>query len=123
MVKVKFSPREEQSQSWHDHLYGSGDWTAGDVREVDDWTAVCLLRHDDMFSDGRHHKQRGPIEATPPKPVEEEDESDQAPLMSLDTMTKDQVAVYAKRNFGVDLPAAMRKGEMVDRVRFLMGRK
>lgn len=123
MIKVKYSPSAEQNQSWFDNLYGSGEWSADDVRDVDEWTAVCLLKHPE-FLDARHHKQRGEIDAKPPVIKDkEEDENELAPLVQIDSMTKEQVAVFAKRQFGIDLPAGLKKGEMVDKVRFLMGRK
>ena len=118
MVKVKYVGLLEQ---WDDHLYASGLWVKNEPREVEDWVAAQLLKHPE-FEDARHHKQRGPIEAQPPeKPEAVQEDWEQAPLQSFDAMTKEQIAVFAKRTFGADLPVKQTKAEMIDRVRFLMG--
>ena len=118
MVKVKYVGLLEQ---WDDHLYESGTWVKNEPREVEDWIAAQLLKHPE-FEDARHHKQRGPIIAVPPeKPEEEPEDWEKAPLQSFDAMTKEQIAVFAKRTFGAELPTKQTKAEMIDRVRFLMG--
>lgn len=123
MVKVKYSPTMDQDQEWDDHLYGSGHWVVGEAREVDDWTAVCLLKHTE-FTDARPLKLQKDLDATAPVVKEPEEETTElAPLVQIDSMTKEQVAVFAKRQFGIDLPGSLKKGEMVEKVRFLMGRK
>lgn len=118
LIKVKYIGLLE---SWDDHIYGSGTWVQGEPREVEDYLAMQLLKHSE-FEDARHHKQRGPIEAViPEKPQEEQEDWEKAPLQSLEAMTKEQIAVFAKRTFGADLPTTNTKAEMVERVRFLMG--
>lgn len=119
LIKIKYIGLLD---AWDDHLYGSGTWIQGEPREVEDFLAMQLLKHPE-FEDARHHKQRGPIEAViPEKPVEEPEEWEQAPLQSFEAMTKEQIATFAKRTFGADLPTKQTKAEMIDRVRFLMGK-
>jgi hypothetical protein len=99
------------------------DWNPGDRRDVDPKEAIELLKNAD-FSDARHYKLRGKpiaVEADPaPKKVEQEDfDVELPPLMHLDSMTKEQIGVFAKRNFGIDLVG--NKPEMIGRVQHLMG--
>lgn len=119
LIKIKYIGLLD---AWDDHLYGSGTWIQGEPREVEDFLAMQLLKHPE-FEDARHHKQRGPILAVPPeKPEEEPEDWEKAPLQSFDAMTKEQIAVFAKRTFGAELPVKQTKAEMIDRVRFLMGK-
>ena len=119
LIKIKYIGLLD---AWDDHLYGSGTWIQGEPREVEDFLAMQLLKHPE-FEDARHHKQRGPIEAViPEKPVEEPEDWERAPLQSFEAMTKEQIATFAKRTFGAELPTKQTKAEMIDRVRFLMGK-
>ena len=119
LIKVKYVGLLE---AWDDHVYGSGLWVRGEPRAVEDYLAAQLLKHSE-FEDARHPKQRGPIDAqAPEKPEATQEEWELPPLQSFDAMTKEQIAVFAKRTFGAELPARQTKAEMVERVRFLMGR-
>jgi len=104
-----------------DPLYGSGlTWQPGEVKEVSEAVAVNLLRHPE-FEDAR--KKKAPIEVPPVELKDEPEEEVAAPLVSLDAMTKDQIAQYAHRNFGVVLESGMKKADMVDAVRRQMGKR
>lgn len=107
---------------FEDHLYNTGSWEKDKARDVEDFEAMQLLRHPE-FEDARHHTQRGkPIEAVVPD-KEDNVEEDQLPtLKPLEAMTKEQLAVHAKRSFGVDVPTDLLKADMVGRIRNLMGR-
>lgn len=102
-----------------DHLYGSKlHWDIGDTREdVPEHIAVKLLRHPE-FEDARKRKTEIKVE---PRPREEVDI--QPPLVNLEAMTKDQLADYAHRNFGVRLDTKAKKDELVDTVRLTMGKR
>lgn len=108
---------------FEDHLYNTGAWVKDTPREVEDYQALQLLRHPE-FEDARHHTQRGKqIDAVIPEKADKDVEEDQLPsLQPLDAMTKAQLAVHAKRQFGVDIPTDLLKSEMVEKVRFLMGK-
>lgn len=108
---------------FEDHLYDSGTWKKGVPREVEDFKAAKLLKHTE-FVDARAPSQQKPVKAVEPERPEEPPEIDELPpLTSLDTMTKDQLVSFAKRQFNVELPTSINKAEMIDRVRRQMGRK
>lgn len=103
-----------------DHNYGSWVvWNAtGEIQLVPPESAVKLLKHPE-FEDARHNFQKGKpikVEAKEPKPEDEPDH----PLISLEASTKHEIALYAKRNFGIDVDLGHKKSELVDQVRGLM---
>ncbi|MCK2097524.1 hypothetical protein [Thauera aromatica] len=102
-----------------DHLYGSRlHWEIGDTREdVPEHIAVKLLRHPE-FEDARKRKTEIKVEPPP-----REEREDVPPLVNLDAMTRDQLADYAHRNFGVRLDPKAKKAELVDTVRLTMGKR
>lgn len=106
-----------------DHLYGS--WVEfhgyGDVKDVPDWAAVNLLKHPE-FEDARHWKAKNkPIVPEQIHEKKEEEEKIEAPLVHLESMTKEAIGQYAHRYFGLDLPPASKKSEMINKVRAVMG--
>ena len=106
-----------------DHLYNSGiTWKQGEVKDVPDWAAEKLLKHSE-FEDARHHKQRGKPFEVESKPVvqKEDEEKIEAPLVSLEAMTKEALVNYAHRYFGLDIPSTVKKDEMINKVRSVMG--
>lgn len=102
-----------------DHLYGSKlHWEIGDTREdVPEHIAIKLLRHPE-FEDARKRKTEIKVEELP-----REEQDNLPPLVNLEAMTKDQLAQYAHRNFGVVLDAGMKKSELLDTVRLQMGKR
>lgn len=106
---------------FNDHLYDTGEWIKGRPKPVQDWQAILLLKHTE-FEDARSGKLNGQsIDAEPPEKAEEEVQpEDLAPLMNLESMTKDQLTTYAHRNFGIRLQG--NKPEMVEKVQQLMAR-
>lgn len=104
---------------WTDHLYGSGlTFKHGEVTLVPGYLYKQFLRHHE-FSDARVGKAKSrPIDETAPLKTEEKDEP---PLVDLTAMTKENIAMYAKRNFNLDISEGMKKGEMVELVRRQMG--
>lgn len=102
-----------------DHLYGSKlHWEIGDTRDdVPEHIAVKLLRHPE-FEDARKYKSKIKVEEQPREEVE-----DLPPLVNLESMTKDQLAQYAHRNFGVKLDTSVKKAELLDTVRLTMGKR
>ena len=121
LVPVKYVGLKDEEV---DHIYGSWvTWKRGEIQEVEDYVAMQLIKHPE-FEDARHHKQKTkPIEGViPERQVEEIKDEDLPPLVhSMESMTKDQIAQYARRNFGVQVEG--KKGEMIEKVRYLMGRK
>jgi hypothetical protein len=105
---------------WRDHLYGSNvGFTRGKVSPVPAWAASQLLKHPE-FEDGRPAKERGPILAPRPRNPEEDKELDEIDShIRLDTMTKDQMAAYARRAFGVQIDTTDLKVDVVQTVREL----
>jgi hypothetical protein len=107
------------SATWTDHLYGSGlTWKQNDFQIVPGYVALKLLKHTE-FEDGRTGKMKGrPIDPSQPDPTKEEDEPQ---LVDLSAMTKENLVIYAKRNFNLDISGRTHKPEMIDIVRRQMG--
>lgn len=103
---------------WKDHLYGTGLlFKRDEITLVPGHAFERFLRHPE-FKDGRVGKMKSrEIDTTPPV-VEEKDE---APLVNLDAMTKDALALYAKRNFNLELDTKQRKDDLIETVRRQMG--
>jgi hypothetical protein len=109
-----------------DHLYGSGvKFTRGKVSQVPDWAAASLLRHPE-YEDARPKDERG-------LPIIARRELDRADLememrelealeahVNLETMTRDQMASYAMRTYGVRVDPSTLKADVTSSVRTLM---
>lgn len=106
------------SASWTDNLYGTRMvWPKDGIQAVPGHIALKLLKHPE-FKDARVGKMRDRgIDGTEPK---REDEVIEAPLVNLESMTKDSLSQFAKRYFNLDV-ARENKPEMVDLVRRQMG--
>ena len=117
-IHVKYNGNKAE---WTDRFYGSGGtWTPGAVLAIEEASARKLLKHPefeevDQFDD---------LDVQEPEPEKvEEDEVEPPPLVDIETMTKTQLAVFAQRNFGLQLPDSLKVGEMRDKVRMQMGKK
>lgn len=109
-----------------DHLYRSGAvFAKGRVTMVPDWAAAKLLKHPE-FEDARPKSERGqPILAErvrDAKDIEAENEEHEAldAHANIETMTRDQMAAHAMRNYGVRIDAAASKAAVTGTVRSLM---
>lgn len=88
-----------------DALYGTGDWAAGQVKDVPDDAGHKLLRHPDVFARVGKLKDKEPVEKV--KSLEDADarkDEEEARLQSarlaIDAMTrKDDVADFVRDNF------------------------
>ena len=109
-----------QAQHFKDHLYGSSvNFSKGKVSQVPAWAASRLLTHPE-FEDARPAKERGPILAAKPIDPREDEELDEIDShVRLDTMTKDQMAAYARRAYGVQIDTTDLKVDVVQTVRDL----
>lgn len=121
MIPIRYvGPKDTEVE----HNYGSWvEFKKNEVAMVPDYAAKMLLeRHPGEYQDARHKTQLGrpitPVEPEPEKPVEE---VVLPPLVHLDVMTKEQIAGYVQRNFGVELGEKAKKSEMIDKARALMG--
>lgn len=107
---------------WRDHLYGSKMvFKRGRVTQTPPWAASRLLRHPE-FEDARPVESRGQvIVAERPRELTEEQEIEMVDqTVRLDTMTKDQMAHFALRAFGVRLDPTDLKVDVTAKVRSLM---
>ena len=109
-----------------DHLYRSGAvFTQGKVTFVPDWAAAKLLKHTE-YEDARPKSERGqPITAErvlDAAEIEAESLEHEAldAHVNIETMTRDQMAAHAMRNFGVRVDAAANKAAVTSTVRSLM---
>lgn len=109
-----------------DHLYRSGAvFTRGKVSLVPAWAAAKLLKHPE-FEDARPKSERGqPILAErvrDAKEIEAENEEHEAldAHANIETMTRDQMAAHAMRNYGVRIDASASKASVTGTVRGLM---
>ncbi len=109
-----------------DHLYGSKVvFTKGKIALVPDWAAARLLQHPE-FEDARPKGERGkPINAVRvPDPAElEQERMDLEQIeahVNIEPMTRDQMAAYAMRTYGVRVDATMAKAEVTSAVRNVM---
>lgn len=110
--------------TYSDHLYGSGvTWVQGEVQPVRAEVALLLLRHPE-FKDARKDRSK-PIDTAPGSRYDDKPEDTEfgelPPLRDLSTLTKEQLGVFAKRNFGIDLDQGEKKEQLVERARQLMG--
>lgn len=109
-----------------DATYATGPWRNQEERPIESSVAVRLLQHPDIWELADDQAELPLLPVAQPVPAKE-DEQDleqnehKAPLVQLDIMTKADVAHYAKRNFGIELPATLTKPAMIDKVRALMG--
>lgn len=116
MIKVKYVG---QADSWSDNLYGSGGtWTKGSVVAVNAESGEKLLKHPE-FERVLRAKDYEVAEA-PPKEVEFKEE---APLVNLEAMTKQQLTEYAHRYFGVVLNPKEKADQLRETVRLQMGKR
>lgn len=101
MKRVVFIfPRDEHK----DTLYGTGHWSFGQAKEVDELTAARLLRHPDTYREAGHEdaEPTETIEVGPPEKKTQEDEDRervQDVLDSLRTMDKESLRLFSERNF------------------------
>lgn len=109
-----------------DHLYRSGAvFAKGKVTLVPDWAAAKLLKHTE-YEDARAKPHRGePITAERVLDAAEiEAESLEHEALdahaNIETMTRDQMAAHAMRNYGVRIDAAASKAAVTGTVRSLM---
>ena len=105
---------------WKDHLYGSNvSFSRGKVSQVPDWAAVKLLKHPE-FEDARPVDKRNRIDAVRPEQAEEIEQMQEIEgHVRLDQMTKDQMANYAMRAFGVRIDTSDLKVDVTQTVRDL----
>jgi hypothetical protein len=104
---------------YRDHLYGSNtEWEPGQSQPVPVKFAAKLLQHPE-FQDMRHKSKQGKGLETAREP--EPEVINEAPLVSLETMTKEAISQYAYRYFGTKLDTSIKKGELIDKVRLIMG--
>lgn len=107
-----------------EHNYGSWvEFRQGEITQVPDYAAKILLeKHPSEYKDARTNKQQHsvikPAEAPPAKEVEA---VELPPLVNLDGMTREQIAVFAHKHWGVELPATGKKPDMIAKARSLMG--
>lgn len=111
-------PRPE----YEDALYGTGSWKHGQVKKVERQSAVWMLVHTDVYEDARKKKDREkyPVKPEPrPSVLPRHHEIDLHPMpANLPVMTKEKLADYAQREFGVMLhPEKMTRDAMLDAVR------
>ena len=114
-IKVKYIGGRTE---WQDNLYGSGGvWQQGSVCLIDADAAERLLRHPE-FERADNAKK-----FAEPEPAKENELVEEPPLANLDSMTKEQLAQYAHRNFGVVLQKKDTAESMRNTIRLQMGRK
>ncbi len=88
-----------------DHLYGTGiTWTGhGDVQQVPEDKAAFLLKHPDVWVDGRSAaaRKKSPVEEQSFVPERYQEQEDMAPVPAkVHLMPKDDLISYAMTNFG-----------------------
>lgn len=119
-----------KKQPFTDTLYGSGvRWSqTGTTQDVPLLAAIKLIKHPE-FKDARKDQQL-PLKSLllseedgPDDDGERERTLEEPPLANVEAMTKAQIVQYVHVNFGVELPSAMKKGEMVDVARQHMMRR
>lgn len=114
-------------ESYRDHLYGTGaEWEFNESIEIPVPLAMKLLRHPE-FEDARPvEEQDVPIKALLGKPRREfapTDEADvAAPLVDLNSLTKDQLVEHGMRYYGLRLQPTMKKADLVNQLRLQSGR-
>ena len=111
--------------------YSAGvEFKRGEVAEVPENGALLLLqRRPESFKKVRAKAKTVEVEPPPvvePVPVVEtkryvEEEPDLPPLVHLGAMTKEAIASYTHRYFGVVMDSGITKEAMIDRTRSLMG--
>ena len=114
-IKVKYIGDRTE---WRDNLYGSGGvWQHGSVCLVSADAAERLLKHPEFE---RADAAKRFVE---PEIPDEEEINEEPPLANLESMTKEQMAQYAHRNFGVVLQKKDTAESMRNTIRLQMGRK
>lgn len=117
MEKIKVKYIGERNE-WADNLYGSGGvWQPGSVCLVSADSAERLLKHAEFE---RADQARKFVESDP---LVEEEAVEEAPLVNLDALTKDQLSQYAHRNFGIVLPKKETVETMRNTIRLQMGKR
>lgn len=93
-----------------DSLYGTGEWVAGQVKDVPEATALKMFRHPDVYLP--HEGEAGPVQAVEPaseadEKAKDEDQAQMARDSIAAMSTKEAVADYAMTNFGQKIPKTM----------------
>ena len=114
LVKVRYVGGEE---SYFDHNYNSGaTWTKGSTVAVSAESAEKLLKHPEFEAAPQAKK----FDVAEPA-LRELEEIEEAPLVNLEAMTKDQMVAYAHRNFGVVLDKKDKAENLRSSIRTKMG--
>lgn len=128
LISIRYvGPNETETET----QYSAGiEFKRGEAAEVPENIALLLLqRRPESFEKVRAKakaKQKAePAAVVEPPPVIEEkryiEEDDLPPLVHLGAMTKDAIASYTHRYFGVVMDSGITKEAMIDRTRYLMG--
>ena len=104
---------------WKDHLYKTGlVFKKDEITLVPGYAYERFLTHPE-FKDGRIGKMKArEVDTTQPQV---EVEKDEAPLVNLEAMSKENLAMYAKRNFNLELQMKYKKSELIETIRRQMG--
>ena len=107
---------------YEDHLYGTGQWTPGEVKKVDKQTASYLLHHSDVWVDARTRaaKKKDPVTPTKKPYMQKELDREHLIPVNLANMDAKGLAAYARNTFNRDLDASRPVGELRAEVRNLM---
>lgn len=115
---------------WADNLYGTGKtWANGEVIPVPAAAARRLLVHPEFEEASESPKELATAGDEPGGPLvgqEQDDdgrdtEDDDREAVNISTMSRAELAQFAKSKYGVDIPMGA-KPAMVERVRGLIGR-
>ena len=128
LIQIRYvGPDEAETET----RYSAGvEFKRGEVAEVPENVALLLLqRRPESFKKVRAKAKTVEVEPPPvvePVPVVEtkryvEEEPDLPPLVHLGAMTKEAIASYTHRYFGVVMDSGITKEAMIDRTRSLMG--
>ena len=129
LIQIRYvGPDEAETET----RYSAGvEFKRGEVAEVPENVALLLLqRRPESFKKVRAAGKAKPVDIAPPPvvepvPVVEEtryiEEEDLPPLVHLGAMTKEAIASYTHRYFGVVMDSGITKEAMIDRTRSLMG--
>jgi hypothetical protein len=111
----------ERRPVFPDHIFGTGlTWNHGESRLVSEVVARRMLKHPEFKVDDAGTSLRAfdvvddTLQAQPVK--KEDDEHIDFPHVALDQMSRDELKVFAKRNFGIDLPE---KGKLSSKTAYI----
>ena len=102
---------------YRDALYGTGDWSKNQVKEVATQVAGRMLKHPDVYTADAFVKAAGgAVEVIAEPAKENEDDGDQIARDAVAAMsTKDAVADYARINFNQAIPKTLSLENMKQR--------